>query len=192
LFYLILVIIFVSSSFGFCQDLVKGFYNVGFKYYKTYDKSRLYVMNEDTISRPLLIHFWYPSNENIQKDRYSFMNYIDLISLRENFDKSFSEVEGNSFNFVSAYAGFAKQHFGVDTSLTTQKILDYPVLAQYGVDRVLSTKKFPLIIYAPSNSKSAVQNHMICEYLASHGYLVIAVGSAGANSLVRKTIRKAY
>jgi tetratricopeptide (TPR) repeat protein len=184
--YLILVIIFVSSSFGFCQDLVKGFYNVGFKYYKTYDKSRLYVMNEDTISRPLLIHFWYPSNENIQKDRYSFMNYIDLISLRENFDKSFSEVEGNSFNFVSAYAGFAKQHFGVDTSLTTQKILDYPVLAQYGVDRVLSTKKFPLIIYAPSNSKSAVQNHMICEYLASHGYLVIAVGSAGANSLVRK------
>jgi len=183
--FLISLFIFVSISFGHCQDLAKGSYNIGFKYYKTYDESRLYVLDEDTISRPLLIHFWYPSNEIIQKDSYSFKDYIDLISLREDFNKPPKEVEENSFYFVDAYAGFAKQNLGVDTSLTTQQILDYPVLAQYGLALAKSNKEFPLLIYAPSNSKSAVQNHLICEYLASHGYLVIADGSAGENSLNR-------
>jgi len=183
--FLISLFIFVSTSFGYCQDLTKGVYKVGFKYYLTYDESRLYVLDEDTISRPLLIHFWYPSNENTKKDSYSFKNYIDLISLREDFNKPPKEVDENSFNFVNAYAGFAKQNLGLDTNLTTQQILDYPVLAQYGLALAKSNKEFPLLIYAPSNSKSAVQNHLICEYLASHGYMIIAVGSAGENSINR-------
>lgn len=174
----------------FGQDSAEAPYSVGFKYYKTYDESRSYILNKDTISRPLLIHFWYPSTENLKKESYSFKDYIDLISLREDFNKPSSEVDGNSFNFINAYAGFAKQYFGVDTATTTKQILESPVLAQYDIPLAKTIKKFPLIIYAPSNSKSAVQNHMICEYLASHGYLVISVGSAGDNSLNRSNDQK--
>jgi len=188
--YLYILFILVSTTSCFAQDLDKGTYQVGFKYYKTYDESRQYILNDDTISRPLLVHFWYPSNENIQTDSYFFKNYIDLISLREDFNKPASEVEENSRNFINAYAGFAKQHLGIDTSLTTQQILDCPVAAQFGVDLAISKEKFPLIIYAPSNSKSAVQNHLICEYLASHGYMVIAVASAGENSINRSNDEK--
>lgn len=188
--YLVFLVFIFSNSFCLAQEFAYGSYSAGFKYYETYDESRSYVLNNDTISRPLLIHFWYPSNENMENDSYYFKNYIDLIALRENFNKPITEVEENSFNFVNAYAGFAKQHYGVDTSLTTQQLLNSPVTAQYGVDLAKSKKKFPLIIYAPSNSKSAVQNHMICEYLASHGYLVISVGSAGENSLNRKNDQK--
>jgi len=184
--YLVFIVFIFSNGFCLAQDSVDAPYSVGFQHYKTYDESRQYIVNKDTISRPLLIHFWYPSKENLKKEPYSFKNYIDLISFRENFNKLLSEVDGNSFNFVNAYAGFAKQHYGVDTSLTTQQILNSSVGAQYGIAIAKSKKKFPLIIYAPSNSKSSVQNHMICEYLASHGYLVISVGSAGANSLNRR------
>jgi len=183
--YLIFLLFIVSGSSCFSQGIDIGPYQVGFKFYKTYDESRFYIVNNDTISRPLFIHFWYPSNENIQKDNYFFKNYIDLISLREDFNKTSSEVDANSYDFINAYAGFAKHNLGLDTNLTTQQILDYPVFAQYGVDLAKSKEQFPLIIYAPSNSKSAIQNHLICEFLASHGYLVIAVGSAGANSLKR-------
>ncbi|MCK5536705.1 MAG: hypothetical protein KAI79_07750 [Bacteroidales bacterium] len=184
--FLVFFVFILSNGFCFAQDSADAPYSVGFQHYKTYDESRSYIVNKDTISRPLLIHFWYPSKENLKKEPYSFKNYIDLISLREDFNKASSEVDRNSFNFVNAYAGFAKQHLGVDTSLTTQKILNSSVIAQYGIAIAKSKNNFPLIIYAPSNSKSAVQNHIICEYLASHGYLVIAVGSAGANSLNRR------
>jgi len=190
IFYLVFLYFLVSGSFCLAQGLVNGSYSVGFKYYETYDESRLYVVNSDTTSRPLLIHFWYPSDESVENSSYHFKNYIDLISLREDFNRPTSEVEGYSYNFIDAYAGFAKQNFGVDTSLTTQEILDFPVAAQYGVALAKSKEKFPLIIYAPSNSKSAVQNHLICEYLASHGFMVISVGSAGKNSLNRNNLQE--
>ncbi len=153
------------------------------KNYSIYDDSRIYVLNQDTISRPLLLHFWYPSDENTSDSCLVFKNYIDLISLREDFNKPLSEVEEHSYNFINAYAGFAKQHFDLDTNLTAREILDSPVKAMYGTALAESKESFPLIIYAPSNSKSAVQNHIICEYLASYGYMVISVGSAGVNSL---------
>jgi len=188
--YLTFIFFLVSSSYCFSQEKVNSPYHVGFKIYKTYDESRQYVTNNDTISRPLLIHFWYPSDENVKEGSYHFKNYIDLISFRENFNNPASEVDGHSFNFINAYAGFAKQNLGIDTSITTQNILDCPVVAQYGVDIAKSPKKFPLIIYAPSNSKSSVQNHMICEYLASFGFMVISVGSAGSESINRSNDQK--
>ncbi len=188
--YLITLILLVSGSLCQSQNIKYGSYAVGFKYYKTFDESRRYILNNDTISRPLLIHFWYPSEVNVENNSYYFKNYIDLISLREDFNKPPSEVEGNSFNFVNAYAGFAKQQLGIDSNLTTQQILDCPVTAQYGILLAKSSEKFPLIFYAPSNSKSAVQNHMLCEYLASHGFMVISVGSAGENSLSRNNLHE--
>jgi hypothetical protein len=184
--YLTTLFLLVSSSLCQGQDFKFGSYAVGFKYFKTYDESRRYILNNDTISRPLLLHFWYPSEEVAEMDSYYFKNYIDLISIRENFNKPFSEIDANSFDFVNAYADFAKQGLGIDSNMTTQQILDCPVSAHYGVPLAKSDEKFPLIIYAPSNSKSSVQNHVICEFLASHGYMVISVGSAGSESLNRK------
>ncbi|ULU24477.1 dienelactone hydrolase family protein [Dyella terrae] len=42
--------------------------------------------------------------------------------------------------------------------------------------------RFPLIIYAPSDSSAAFESDMLCEYLASHGYVVIASPSHGAHA----------
>lgn len=41
---------------------------------------------------------------------------------------------------------------------------------------------FPVVIYAPSYAASAHENLDLCEYLASHGYVVIASRSLGARS----------
>ncbi|MBU1369229.1 MAG: hypothetical protein KJ578_14295 [Bacteroidetes bacterium] len=184
--YLITFLFLASTGFCYAQDLEKGHYDVGFKDYKTNDTSRKYIVNNDTMARPLLIHFWYPADGSTKKESLYFRDYIDLIAIREDFSKPASEVDEHSFNFVDAYAGFAKQIFGLDTNITTQQILDCPVIAKYGIPVAKSKQQFPLIIYAPSNSKSSVQNHVLCEYLASHGYLVLSVGSAGENSIKRE------
>ncbi|MCK5678747.1 MAG: hypothetical protein KAH72_09775, partial [Flavobacteriaceae bacterium] len=85
--FLVFFVFILSNGFCFAQDSADAPYSVGFQHYKTYDESRSYIVNKDTISRPLLIHFWYPSKENLKKEPYSFKNYIDLISLREDFNK---------------------------------------------------------------------------------------------------------
>jgi predicted dienelactone hydrolase len=42
--------------------------------------------------------------------------------------------------------------------------------------------RFPVVIYAPSFSRWSWQNADLCEYLAGHGYVVIASQSAGETS----------
>ena len=42
--------------------------------------------------------------------------------------------------------------------------------------------RFPVVIYAPSFSASSFENADLCEYLASHGYVVIAAPDMGATT----------
>jgi tetratricopeptide (TPR) repeat protein len=171
-------------------DLEFGPYEVGFESYKVYDDSRPYLLNEDTISRPLLIHFWYPSLEKAEGNALTFKDYIDLIALREDFGRSGSEIDQQSFYYVKGYSDFAKDHFGLDTSLSVQSLLESPVYAKTGINYQNTGTDFPLLIYAPSNSKASVQNHMLCEYLASHGFMVLSVASAGPNSIHREKLEQ--
>lgn len=169
------------------SDLVYGPYEVGFKSFKTYDLSRPYLLGEDTIPRPLLIHLWYPSQEKLGQS-LDFKHYIDLIAQREDYNKSISEIDTNSYYYVKAYSDFAKSQFGLDASIQTQQILDAPVKAMSGLVIPAGSSEFPLIIYAPSNSKASVQNHLICEYLASQGFIILSVASAGPNSIRRENV----
>lgn len=42
--------------------------------------------------------------------------------------------------------------------------------------------KFPAILYAPSYQASSIENFALCEYLASHGYIVISSPSRGTEN----------
>lgn len=159
-------------------------YSVGFSYYKVQDSSRLYIYNQDTVFRPMLIHFWYPSEAGSEANKMIFRQYVDLISIRENYSKAKEDIDKESFDFINAYAGFAKGNFNIGLNTSTEEILDSPVEAS--LDIPLAKGKFPLIIYAPSNSKTPVQNHRLCEQLAKNGFYVISVASAGENSIQRR------
>ena len=100
---LVALIVIITRNDCTASDLVYGPYSVGFESYKTYDDSRPYISGEDTISRPLLIHFWYPSKEKIKEHGLEFKHYIDLITEREDFGKLRSEIDENSFNYVNAF-----------------------------------------------------------------------------------------
>lgn len=49
-------------------------------------------------------------------------------------------------------------------------------------DAVPAKGRYPVVIYAPSDSSIAWENADLCEYLASHGYVVIASPSIGAGT----------
>jgi dienelactone hydrolase len=87
---------------------------------------------------------------------------------------SLSDVD---FSFPSAEA--AKQRAGWMAG---------PQKAQYGAatlavrDAAPASGSHPVVIYAPSFASFAHENLDLCEYLASHGYVVIASRSLGARS----------
>lgn len=182
-----LILLLYKFSYGQGEDIKS--YNVGFKYFKTTDNSRNYIVENDTVNRPMLIHYWYPSQKKSESKNMTFKDYIDLIAIREDFEKNRNEIDQMSEGFIDAYLGFSKQQYGIDTKITTEDVLNSPVKAIYNAKPIVD--KFPLIIYAPSNSKSAVQNHIMCEYLASNGYCVVSVGSAGHETLKRYDQSKA-
>lgn len=187
---LTLLILTITSIDCRASEFVYGPYTVGFDSYKTFDDSRFYFLAEDTIFRPLLIHVWHPTLNKNEGQTLTFKHYIDLIAQREDYGKSSSEINENSFNYVKAYSEFAKRNLGLDTSIQTKEILNSPVLAKSGIPIKNMDSELPLLIYAPSNSKSSVQNHMICEYLASHGFIILSVASAGSSSIRRENIGK--
>jgi Dienelactone hydrolase and related enzymes len=49
-------------------------------------------------------------------------------------------------------------------------------------DAPMAAGKYPVVIYAPSDSSIAWENADLCEYLASHGYVVIASPSMGVST----------
>jgi len=185
----IILTLILFSNLCQAQSFSADDYEIGFKYFKTTDNSRSYFNGQDTVDRPMLIHFWYPGKNDSGLNNMSFKEYIGLIAVREDFKKEQQEIDNFSEGFVNAYLGFSQRKFGIDTSITKEDVLNSPVNAINNVNPI--NDKFPLIIYAPSNSKSSVQNHIICEYLASSGYYVISVGSAGSKSLKRNDEIKA-
>ncbi|MBI9071041.1 MAG: hypothetical protein JEY94_05560 [Melioribacteraceae bacterium] len=184
----IFLLLIVNTHLLCKSNMEENKYNVGFRYYEEYDTTRFYVYNQDTIFRPMLINFWYPSNEESEIVNMNYKQYIDLISIREDFSKTKDLVENDSYNFLNAYAQFAQKQYAIGLNINTQEILESPVKACLNLP--IEKGEFPLIIYAPSNSKSPIQNHIICEYLASHGFYVISVPSAGPNSIERKDLEK--
>lgn len=82
--------------------------------------------------------------------------------------------------YCTAMVGGYRQYalnFMKNLTVSINDILQEPTKAVYDATPV--NRRFPLIVYAPSLSKSANQNHIACEYLSSHGYVVISVASAG-------------
>ncbi|PPK86126.1 hypothetical protein CLV84_3045 [Neolewinella xylanilytica] len=63
----------------------------------------------------------------------------------------------------------------------TERNATYPTRAFSRATPALG--RFPVVLYAPSYQASSTENFMLGEYLASHGYLVLAAPSRGARNL---------
>lgn len=168
----------LAQSYPSWGKLTPGEYKIGFRTIKTYDSSRTYKPDEGIKFRPLLIHLWYPTRA-VSDDPLTYKSYIALEAQRENFSNN--NVDEYCNQTIYGYIDFGKKLMGnlnvtIDEVLSSQTAsLDNPATAN---------GKFPLILYAPSFGKSSIQNNIACEYLASHGYIIASVASAGESSQV--------
>lgn len=155
--------------------LAAGKYIAGFQTVKAYDSTRSYRPHAGLTHRPLLIHVWYPARAATGKG----LLYQDLVALetqRENGTVSAAEAAQYCHQTMNGYVAYGKRLMG-GLDATPGEVLRSPTASVAGAVPARGT--FPLLVYAPSFGKSSIQNHLACEYFASHGYVVASVASAG-------------
>src|SRR6202451_830441 len=142
---------------------------VGLKVVEQYDFSRSYRPLTDELgkpvqgerARPLQTLIWYPAQKSSGKPM-TVGDYGDLLASETNFEKPYLTADWKQW---------------LDSMKPSLKDSMWAVR-----DAPMLTGRFPLVIYAPSFSSMSWENADLCEYLASHGYVVVAGPDMGATA----------
>lgn len=173
--FIILVIFQINLVFGQTSlkaiNLENGDFKVGFNHYLASDSTRTYKRifdwNNKSIPRPIPISIWYPASHTADDvEHLSILDYMQILKEEEEWEHLPNDQILNWFEFPN--------------NLANQNHLKEQVNAAYGFHA--AEGKFPVVVYAPSYQASSIENFALCEYLASHGYVVISSPSRGAEN----------
>ncbi len=157
-----------AQTYPFSLAEKPGQYAVGFKVVEQYDHSRSFRPSIDSLgrpwkgetARPIQTLVWYPA----QKSSSKRMTVGEYVALGETQDFSAPKILSGLTEWL---VDGMKPSFG-QTLLAIR-------------DAQPVSGRFPVVIYAPSFSSGGWENADLCEYLASHGYVVIASPAMGVN-----------
>lgn len=186
--FLILLFVFSSNLFAanhpLWGNLKSGPHDVGFTARFEYDHSRTFRPKNDLDgnpvkgirARPLQIAIWYPAEKTNRDDYMKYEEYAFLVGQELEFGPLTQNIkEAGRLQFSTQRRNFSRA-----TNAAIDQLLQSHTAATREARQAAG--KFPLIIYAPGLSGSSVENPILCEYLASHGYIVAAIPSMGAYS----------
>ena len=176
-FTIVVLLIFGLSHWSFAQtsleqiQLEPGEYTVGFQHYTSNDSTRTYTRiydySNEVLTRPIPVSIWYPSSQEVKANEpLHILDYLVILKEEE-------EWEHLPNNFILDWFYYAntdqnKKHL-------SDKTTAYREIA-------FSSEKHPVVIYAPSFQASSIENFALCEFLASHGYIVISSPSRGTET----------
>ncbi len=174
------------------RDLVLGDYAVGYKTIFTYDQTRNGVPYADwdgnltnnhrpELGRQFQINVWYPA-ESGSGDQINYSHYVYLRGRQTDFGESEEQKESAKQMFIEQTQGLGNVTVGVlgstkedFTSEHLNQLLELEVFGRLNATPLKG--KFPVVIY-PNGGSPAFQS-ITCEYLASHGYVVVAFTTKG-------------
>lgn len=161
--------------------LEPGPYGVGLQVLRTYDDQRTMGRpfdyegnpNPEEIGRPLLILVWYPARPAAGAAPLTYGGLVDLSAQEMIFrTPTAGEVAETREAFLADALARGAPRAALE-ALFSQATTAYR-------DAPAAEGSFPLILYAPSWNGPASENSVLCEFLASHGYVVAASASVGA------------
>jgi len=166
-----------SDEFTFSNQ--PGRHGVGLKVVQQYDYTRQYKTRVDMRTgepasgeraRPMQALVWYPAARGGKP--VTFRDYLATIASEDDFTLDADALKRQRDARIESL-------FGKRRDAVLREIAK-PMLAVR--DAKPESGKFPVVIYAPSFSASAMENSDVCELLASHGYVVLASASMGPHT----------
>ena len=158
-----------------------GPYKVGLQVVHQYDKARAWrgeidpvsgQRNEGETARPVQTLVWYPATGLGKPLVYG--DYLRLIGSEDDFTRSAQAAEKVADSVVR------RAYLSESGPVQGQAALAGAMRAR--LEAAAAKGRFPVVIYAPSISAPAMENADLCEYLASHGYIVLASPSIGTRA----------
>lgn len=155
-----------------------GPHSVGLRVVEQYDLSRGYRGTTDPYTgkattgeraRPIQTLIWYPAADGSGMETTAG-DYLRLGGTSDAFPSTPAERRGVEERYVSGRIGGLpadRAHAALAAPMTARR------------DAIARGGTYPVVIYAPSYRATASENADLCEFLASHGYLVIASPSIG-------------
>ena len=177
-----LVLLFASglaqAAVPFTFPNPPGPFAVGFRVVNQYDHARAYKGDVDAVTgkpvageraRPIQTLVWYPAATAGKP--MVFGDYLTLTGSEDDFTRSDAQQRALANQLIQAnYLSESGPEQGAAALAGAMRARR---------DAAPTSGKFPVVIYAPSISAPAAENPDLCEYLASHGYIVIASPSLG-------------
>ncbi|WP_350284550.1 alpha/beta hydrolase [uncultured Croceitalea sp.] len=174
----VLLLLFFQSLLALPQnnlediDLRYGPYEVGFRHYTLQDSTRTYQIknefNNSFIPRPIPVSIWFPADRNNNDtESLKVLDYLNILKTEEEWTHLPNEFLLDWFSYL-----WNTEHNKAQLSKHTKALKNGQVV----------NRKFPVIVYAPSYQASSIENFALCEYLASHGHMVISSPSRGTDT----------
>jgi len=163
-------------------DLKPGNYAVGFKTIEKYDYSRTFRPQygyfgepiEGDNHRPIQICLWYPAKKSADASNLVLGEYIFPYPENADFYAYVTVLQQRELQRITEILGGNRG-----------MLLDASNIEMGAVrDAVPADGTFPLIVYCPDLMNGISDNMVLCEYLASHGFVVLTthqVGTTRAN-----------
>ncbi|MFB6456782.1 carboxypeptidase-like regulatory domain-containing protein [Chitinophaga sp. Hz27] len=177
------VFIFLLLSLLVCDAFSQGgvtgssslnIYNVGYKEYKFIDSSRQYKRKAGKggplFYRPLELDVWFPAEVTSRDSLIPYRYFLSLFEKRANSFQNDLKLDGLADEMLHYFgANSTKGNTEVGFHLPTQSHLNAEELKG----------PFPLLVYMSAFNGMSYENISLFEYLASHGYIVVAISSVG-------------
>jgi hypothetical protein len=164
-----------QSSISFA--LAPGPYSVGFRAVEQFDRTRTFgdAFDDDgrpasaNRPRPIQTSIWYPSSVGPSAARMTYREYVDLYSRPGTLPAH--DARGKADNERLFFSGFPADSAKIARELSAR--------TDAVRDAAPARGQFPVIVYGPSLGAPSFENDVLMEYLASHGYIVVASPSWG-------------
>lgn len=193
-------LIVLASFFGACSSLLGqeiwpglelGPYGVGYMALHEYDYSRTFRPQYDyfgnrtggEIARPVAMSIWYPTSETTAGRPLQIRAYYDATATETVFDDPDQATLDASLEELSR---ILTMEFGVSDDsrpgvlVRLDSVFSSETVARGGAPP--AEGPFPLVLHLPGYNASPSHHYPLFEYLASHGYVVLAIPNMGAYS----------
>jgi hypothetical protein len=166
--------------------LKPGPHAVGFRVVSAYDHARTYDRDFPPRgcagrARPIQISVWYPARPVTGDAPMPFEVYAHLLMKEESFGPLNAEERRRSRETFKSHVMRWNRREGarvVDEKL--DQLMRLPTAAVR--EAAPRGGRFPLVVLAQGSDQSAFYHAILCEFLASHGYVVATSPSMGADS----------
>jgi len=175
----VLVFLCTSQGFGLAnqtqlwEGLEPGPFAVGFKETRLYDNTRTF--QEGKSARPIPISIWYPGIAPEKEAPILYQEYVLSELTKTDFtllDPRAKEKILDGYKAVLIKQGVKNENINALLMRSTLAFRDLKC----------APGRFPIIIYGPGGKCPSHDNSVLCELLASNGYVVGASPSTGAYS----------